>query len=171
MSYSALPDPYGVPDPIGANLNGALNSSSNISAFSNVSVAGIEEDDSFYTFAISGFTDAMFPAAITNSVGRALSMDPAAPTTAKLCGPNDIILGVLKSLEHRMAEGITTGAVMTEGGAPIPYDATLPPPGIGDSVQGGVTPGTVQRLAPAHGRSNVVTAVDAVNHFVTVLFL
>ena len=171
MSYSSLPNPYGVPDPILANIGGPINSATNVNAFSNISVAGIEEDDSFYTFALSGFVLANFPAALVTAVGCAVSVDPTAPTTAKLCVVNDIILGVLKTIEYRAMEGFTCGAVMTEGGHPIPYDTGSPVPAIGDSVQGSPVAGKVMKLAAAHGRSNVVTAVDVVKNLVTVLFL
>lgn len=167
MSYSALTDPYGIPDPIALNAAGALNASTVVSAFGNLSVAGVEEDDSFYSFSVTGTVN------LPLDIGKAVSVDVTAPTSVKLCGSGDIILGQLKSLEKRTMEGITVGAVMCEGGMVLPIDTTggSVAPAVGDSVQGGVIPGTVMKLAAAQGRGNVVLAVDSANHVCTVLFL
>ena len=167
MSYSALPNPYGTPDPITANTNGALNSQTVVGAFVNTSVAGIENDDDFYPFNITGTV------ALPGDIGKAVSIDITAPNSVKLCASGDIIVGQLKTFEIRAMEGIQTCAVMTEGGLVFPYDTTggSVVPAIGDSVQGGVIPGTVMKLAAAQGRSNVVMSVDTVGHNVVVLFL
>ena len=148
---------------------GALSSANEVGGvlgFGGVSIAGMHEEDSYYSFNLAaGITIA--------NVGFCVAVDPTGPTQAKLCGANDIILGRLETVETRVVEGINVGAVTTEGGMVVPLDTTAGAtlPAVGDSVQGGTVPGTVVKLAAAQGRNNVVVSVDTVGMTAVVLFL
>lgn len=144
----------------------AINSSNEtggIIGFGGVSLAGVMDEDSSYSFNLaSGITSA--------NIGNAVSVDTTAPYQVKLAVAGDILLGRLETVEVRTIEGILVGTVATEGGLVFPYDAANAPT-VGASVQGGTTAGTVKLLAAAQGRNNVVLMVDATNVVCTVLFL
>ena len=167
MSYSALPSPYGTPNPISANAGGALGSGAVVDAFTNASIAGILHDDSYYTMNITG-TPA-FPGAI----GAAMALDPSVDTGARLAQAGDFILGRLETLENRVNNGGgQVGAVLIAGGLVLPLDptagATLP--ARGDSIQGGAVAGTVVKLARTEGSATIVVSVNLTAMTATVLF-
>jgi len=145
-------------------------SPSSVLGLGGISHDGMFEEDSQYPWNLAaGIAYA--------NIGSAMAVDTTAPAQAKLCGASDIILGRLEQVENRIVEGTNIGVINMEGGMTLPIDTTAvsgttpTPPGIGDSVQGSATPGTVMRLAPAQGRGNIVTAVSTDGTTCTVLFL
>lgn len=107
------------------------------------------------------------------NVGAAMAVDTTAPATARLATTGDIIIGRLEQVEVRSVEGVTVGTIAMSGGMILPIDTTAGSvaPAIGDSVEGGVIPGTVVKLAPAQGRGNIVTGFSPDGTQAIVLFI
>lgn len=69
-----------------------------------VRLHGFNFEDSHLTFLLaSGITK--------NDVGKAVALDTSAPNQVKLAGDGDTIVGRLVTVEPRVQEGITVGAV------------------------------------------------------------
>ena len=165
MSGSWIDDPIQGTDP--RPVSGTIVNSTNVpSNLGLVSPAGIINEQAAYPFNISGT-----PA--STDIGKCVAIDPTAPNTVRLAQPNDIIFGVLASLEARTQFGITVCTVFTKGAIDVPYDTTTSGdiPVVGNSVTGAVTAGLVYNLAAAAGRTNVVTNVNTTNNTCTVVFL
>lgn len=76
----------------------------------------------------------------TGQVGLVVTQDVTAPSTVKMGVSGDPIIGVIKSIEQRVQEGLYLAAISFKGGFEVPIDpvevaaASANVPGIGDYV-------------------------------------
>lgn len=100
-------------------------------------------------------------------IGKAVTQDTTAATTAKLAGDGNAILGALVSYENRSVEGIAVGTIQHKGCFRFAYTGAAPV--VGDKVSGGATAGAVK--ADNAAGSGQVVSVDAATTTCEVLFL
>lgn len=115
----------------------------------NVSLRGFHFEDFMLTGKLKdGIT--------TDDVGKAIAVDAASGANCfKLAGAGDTIVGRLESVEDRTVEGNLVGAISFRFANTLPIDAAGTV-AVGDTVVGGATAGTVDRLED--------TGVAAPNH-------
>jgi hypothetical protein len=113
---------------------------------SQVILDGFTMDDFIFTMFISGTVT-------QEDIGKAVSLDTAAPATVKLAADNDVVYGRIFQVEDRSQEGVTTVSVETKFRKRLPKTGAVT---IGASVVGAGA-GVVK--AAAASSANVVLAV------------
>jgi hypothetical protein len=108
---------------------------------------------SHITHNVSGAFDA------AADLGKAVTLDPATPYTVKLAGNGDFVFGQVKTYEDRKGEGIRTANVARHFVSRLPIDPANPAVGIGATVVGGATPGTVKAAGTPNHSINCVVAL------------
>jgi hypothetical protein len=84
-------------------------------AIGKVSLNGMVEEDSIYTFLCSSTVVA------GTDEGKAVSLDTSAANTVKLAAANDRLFGYIDTIEVRAVEGVTVVAVVTEFIRSLPH--------------------------------------------------
>lgn len=117
--------------------------------------AGFPLDDVTFTYNLSGDLD-------RNTLGYAVTLDKTAPSTMKLAGAGDPVHGRLCTLEDRTQQnaGVTCTVqrcFKEQMPAAIGHGIA-----IGDSVEGGATPGLVEKAAAANRTLVVEVGTDFV---------
>lgn len=100
-----------------------------------VTLRGINDPKYNHVWNISGVINKL------TDLGKAMSQDITADSTAKLCAAGDAIIGALFSYEDRTTEGIKVGTISRKGYFLFEYTGANPSRGHG--VIGGATPGLV----------------------------
>lgn len=114
-----------------------------------ISLRGMTHNEFNYPFFLAaGTTQA--------DVGKAMSLDPANPNTAKLAGDGDQIIGRLVTVENRSVEGVLVGTVTLRGGFGFTASGAV---NVGDSVVG-AGGGEVKAAATANHSDNMVVEVN-----------
>lgn len=88
-----------------------------MAAIGKVSLRGIVDDDSQYTFLVATGSPAIAHADITSAGVSAVTLSTTVANTVDLAGDGETILGQLVVVEVRTVEGITVGTVAQEGSA------------------------------------------------------
>lgn len=132
-----------------------------------VSLRGLYNQDKAFTWNITGTINR------ATDLGKAMTQDITAASSAKLAGDNDPILGTLATYEDRVQEGIKVGTIYHDGGFSVPYVGAL---AIGDQVCGSATPGAVKKITVAlptgYGRKPAtVVEIDAAANTCVLLFI
>lgn len=118
-----------------------------------VTLRGINDPKYNHVWNISGVVDKKA------DLGKAMSQDVTADSTAKLCAAGDAILGALFSYEDRTVEGIKIGTISRKGYFLFTYTGANPSRGQG--VVGGATPGLVAgTTATAVPGQPTIVAID-----------
>lgn len=120
-----------------------------------VTLRGINDPKYNHVWNISGVINKL------TDIGKAVSQDTTADSTAKLCAAGERILGALFSYEDRVTEGIKIGTISRKGYFLFTYTGADPSRGHG--VVGGATPGFVAgTTALADPGQAAVVAIDTV---------
>lgn len=112
-----------------------------------VTLAGFFHEDSIYTFNLSG-------SPTVSDVGKLVTIDATAARTMKLTGNDEVIYGVLQSVEVRMG-GEIVGAVAMKGALKVPTTGALT---VGHSLRGSPTAGVAEDSGSVGTPTNFIAA-------------
>jgi hypothetical protein len=122
-----------------------------MAAFGVISHAGLHvEALSFPWLLAAGIT--------TADVGKLVTIDTGAAHTVKLAAADEVVVGVLQTVENRLQEGILTGAVEHRGGFKVKTTGTI---AVGDKLVGSATAGVGKTATDDYDSRVIVTAVLA----------
>lgn len=127
-----------------------------------VTLRGYYDPAKSFTWNISGAVNK------ATDIGKAVSQDTTAPSTAKLATDGARILGTLGSYEDRVQEGVKVGTVNHSGGFGVPYTGAL---AVGDFACGSPTPGVIRKVTDGAFSKALVVEVDAVNSIAVILIV
>lgn len=124
-----------------------------------VTLRGYHAEHAIFTFHLAaGITQ--------DDIGKAVSIDTAAPNSVKLAADGEFVFGRLETVEDRVTEGMLVGAVAVRFSNTLPYTGTV---AVGNTAVGSTTPGLVRAAAAADHSHNVIVEVDEPNGHVVVV--